>query len=136
MTSQANITADSPENTLENVQTKPSKATSAKTKSNEKQPLAVVNTLIIGAGFAGLGSAIRLKQAGLNDIVILERGSQVGGTWRDNTYPGAACDIPSNLYSYSFAQNPNWSRGFSGSPEILEYVHYLVNNFKLNDLIK
>ncbi len=136
MTSQANITADSPENTLENVQTKPSKAASAKTKSIEKQPLAVVNTLIIGAGFAGLGSAIRLKQAGLNDIVILERGSQVGGTWRDNTYPGAACDIPSNLYSYSFAQNPNWSRGFSGSSEILEYVHYLVNNFKLNDLIK
>lgn len=100
------------------------------------QPLAVVNTLIIGAGFAGLGSAIRLQQAGLKDIVILERSSKVGGIWRDNTYPGAACDIPSNLYSYSFAQNPNWSRGFSGSAEILDYINYLVGNFQLNELIK
>src|SRR3970282_269847 len=132
MTSQAHITTP----TSENTPVKPRKTATTKAKSTATQPLAVVNTLIIGAGFAGLGSAIRLKQAGLNDIVILERGSEVGGTWRDNTYPGAACDIPSNLYSYSFAQNPNWSRGFSGSPEILEYIHYLVNNFKLNDLIK
>ena len=65
-----------------------------------------VDVLIVGAGFAGLGAAIRLQQAGVTDIVILERGSEVGGTWRDNQYPGAACDIPSNLYSYSFAQNP------------------------------
>ena len=70
--------------------------------------------VVIGAGFAGLGMAIRLQQAGINDIVILERSTEVGGTWRDNQYPGAACDIPSNLYSYSFAQNPNWSRSFSG----------------------
>jgi len=107
------------------------------TRSKKAQsPLAVVNTLIIGAGFAGLGSAIRLQQSGLNDIVILERSDRVGGTWRDNTYPGAACDIPSNLYSYSFAQNPDWSRGFSGSPEILQYINYLVDNFKLANLIK
>jgi cation diffusion facilitator CzcD-associated flavoprotein CzcO len=111
-------------------------AQSQKANTATKQPLAVVNTLIIGAGFAGLGSAIRLKQAGLHDFVILERGTQVGGTWRDNNYPGAACDIPSNLYSYSFAQNPNWSRGFSGSPEILEYIHYLVSNFGLSESIR
>ena len=67
------------------------------------QTTPVVTTLIIGAGFAGLGTAIRLQQEGIDDMVILERDEQVGGTWRDNQYPGAACDIPSNLYSYSFA---------------------------------
>ncbi|HEX6592064.1 MAG TPA: FAD-dependent oxidoreductase, partial [Moraxellaceae bacterium] len=98
---------------------KPAAATNAATNK-------VASVLIIGAGFAGLGSAIRLRQAGIDDIVILERGSEVGGTWRDNQYPGAACDIPSNLYSYSFAQNPDWSRSFSGAPEILGYIHHLV----------
>jgi cation diffusion facilitator CzcD-associated flavoprotein CzcO len=92
--------------------------------------------LIIGAGFAGLGTAIRLQQAGVRDILILERGEEVGGTWRDNQYPGAACDIPSNLYSYSFAQNPNWSRGFSGSQEILGYIQHLVKTFTLEPLIR
>lgn len=92
--------------------------------------------LIVGAGFAGLGMAIRLQQAGIHDIVILERGTEVGGTWRDNQYPGAACDIPSNLYSYSFAQNPNWSRSFSGSREILGYIHHLVKEFGLERYIR
>lgn len=92
--------------------------------------------LIVGAGFAGLGMAIRLQQAGIEDIVILERSNEVGGTWRDNSYPGAACDIPSNLYSYSFAQNPNWSRGYSGSREILGYVHHLVDTFNLGRYIR
>ncbi len=96
----------------------------------------LVDTLIVGAGFAGLGTAIRLQQAGVKNIAILERGSEVGGTWRDNQYPGAACDIPSNLYSYSFAQNPDWSRGFSGSREILGYVHQLVNRFDLHRLVR
>ncbi len=92
--------------------------------------------LVVGAGFAGLGSAIRLRQAGIDDVVILERGSDVGGTWRDNQYPGAACDIPSNLYSYSFAQNPDWSRSFSGAKEILGYIHHLVDAFQLRPLIR
>ncbi len=96
----------------------------------------VVDVLIVGAGFAGLGTAIRLQQAGIRDIVILERGSEVGGTWRDNQYPGAACDIPSNLYSYSFAQNPEWTRGFSGSREILGYVHQLVQRFDLAKFVR
>ena len=96
----------------------------------------VVDTLIIGAGFAGLGSAIQLRKAGVHNIVILERATEVGGTWRDNQYPGAACDIPSNLYSFSFAPNPNWSRSYSGSREILAYVHSLVNDFGLQDLIQ
>ncbi len=95
----------------------------------------VLDTLIIGAGFAGLGSAIRLKQSGISHIAILERGTAVGGTWRDNQYPGAACDIPSNLYSYSFAPNPAWSRGYSGSVEILDYIHSLVADHGLEEHI-
>ena len=102
----------------------------------KNHPTEVADVLIIGAGFAGLGMAIRLKQAGINNIVILERGETVGGTWRDNQYPGAACDIPSNLYSYSFAPNPEWSRSYSGSQEILEYINGLVREFNLVSLIR
>ncbi|MHB1468904.1 MAG: FAD-dependent oxidoreductase, partial [Solirubrobacteraceae bacterium] len=67
---------------------------------------------IVGAGFAGLGTAIRLRQAGVEDFVVLERASEVGGTWEANTYPGCQCDVPSHLYSFSFALNPDWSRTF------------------------
>ncbi|WP_067477138.1 flavin-containing monooxygenase [Actinomadura hibisca] len=93
-------------------------------------------TLIVGAGFAGLGTAIRLRQAGIEDFVILERAGEVGGTWRDNTYPGAACDIPSLLYSFSFAQNPDWSRTYSGGAEILGYIRAMVERFGLRDRIR
>jgi hypothetical protein len=81
-----------------------------------------VRVVIVGSGFFGLGMAIRLKQAGIHDFVVLERAGDVGGTWRDNTYPGAACDVPSHLYSFSFAPNPGWSRSFSPQPEIWEYL--------------
>ena len=77
-----------------------------------------VRVAIVGAGFSGLGLAIRLKQRGLENFVILERANDIGGTWRDNTYPGCACDVPSHLYSFSFAPNPNWSRRFSPQREI------------------
>ncbi|MGB1221110.1 MAG: NAD(P)-binding protein, partial [Alcanivoracaceae bacterium] len=95
-----------------------------------------VSVVIVGAGFAGVGMAIKLKQAGITDFVILEREERVGGTWRDNQYPGAACDIPSNLYSYSFAQNPDWSRAFSGSREILGYIDGMVQSFGLMPYIR
>ncbi len=78
--------------------------------------------LIVGSGFAGLGAAIRLDRAGMRDFLVIERGSEVGGTWRDNAYPGAACDVPSQLYSFSFALNPDWSREYPPQPEILTYV--------------
>src|SRR5918992_4756200 len=81
-----------------------------------------VDHLIIGAGFAGLCAAIKLQETGEADFVVVERGSEVGGTWRDNTYPGAECDVPSQLYSYSFAPNPDWSRSFSPQPEIQAYI--------------
>src|SRR5262249_50276795 len=78
--------------------------------------------LIVGAGFSGLGTAVRLKREGIEDFAVLERADDLGGTWRDNTYPGCACDIPSHLYSFSFAPNPGWSRTFSPQPEIWEYL--------------
>jgi cation diffusion facilitator CzcD-associated flavoprotein CzcO len=77
---------------------------------------------IVGTGFSGLGTAIRLKQAGRSDFVVLERADDVGGTWRDNTYPGAACDVPSRLYSFSFSLNPDWTRSYSPQPEIWAYL--------------
>ena len=81
-----------------------------------------VRVFILGAGFAGLGAAIRLDEAGERDFVVVDKGASVGGTWRDNTYPGAACDVPSQLYSFSFALNPEWSRSFSPQPEIHAYL--------------
>jgi cation diffusion facilitator CzcD-associated flavoprotein CzcO len=78
--------------------------------------------LIIGAGFAGLGMAIQLKRSGREDFVLIERAKDVGGTWRDNHYPGIACDVPSHLYSYSYLPNPDWTRVFSPGGEIQAYI--------------
>ena len=75
-----------------------------------------VDIAIIGAGFSGLGLAVRLREQGVEDFVILERNADVGGTWWANTYPGCACDVPSHLYSFSFAPNPDWSRTTRRSP--------------------
>ncbi|MGW5142507.1 flavin-containing monooxygenase [Nocardia beijingensis] len=97
------------------------------------RPTRHARTIIIGSGFAGLGLAIRLTQQGRNDFLVLERGSDVGGTWRDNTYPGAACDVPSHLYSYSFALNPNWSRSFSRQGEIQQYIQDVSKRYDVRD---
>lgn len=88
-----------------------------------------VRVAIIGSGFGGLGTAIRLKQQGMHDFVVLERAGDVGGTWRDNTYPGCACDVQSHLYSFSFAPNPDWSRSFSPQPEIQTYLQRCAREF-------
>ncbi len=77
---------------------------------------------IVGGGFGGIGMAIRLKLAGFDDVTIFERGETVGGVWRANTYPGAACDVPSHLYSFSFARGDRWSRRFAPQAEILAYL--------------
>jgi cation diffusion facilitator CzcD-associated flavoprotein CzcO len=81
-----------------------------------------VDVAIVGAGFSGMALAVELMRSGREDFVLLERGHDVGGTWRDNTYPGCACDVPSHLYSFSFAPNPNWSSTFSPQEEIWEYL--------------
>ncbi len=94
------------------------------------------STLIVGAGFTGLGTAIKLAQAGVDDIVILERSDRVGGTWRDNTYPGAACDVPSLLYSFSFVKNPTWSRAYSPAGEIRQHIEDMADRFDVRRFIR
>jgi cation diffusion facilitator CzcD-associated flavoprotein CzcO len=91
---------------------------------------------IVGTGFAGLGMAIRLKQAGIHDFILLEKASEVGGTWRDNIYPGAACDVQSHLYSFSFAPNPNWSRQYAPQEEILQYLRDCADKYGIMPHIK
>jgi cyclohexanone monooxygenase len=81
-----------------------------------------VRVAVIGAGMSGIGAAIHMRRAGIEDFVVLERASEAGGTWRDNTYPGCACDVPSALYSYSFAPKPDWSRAFAPQAEIRRYL--------------
>jgi Predicted flavoprotein involved in K+ transport len=99
-----------------------------RTRSKDRRHLHV---LIIGSGFAGLGAAIRLLKDGRDDFLVIERGSEVGGTWRDNTYPGAACDVPSHLYSYSFELNPKWSRSFSPQSEIQQYLREVAAKYNV-----
>jgi cation diffusion facilitator CzcD-associated flavoprotein CzcO len=86
---------------------------------------------ILGAGFAGLGMAIRLKQQGENDFVVWERDAEVGGTWWANSYPGCQCDVPSHLYSFSFAPNPEWRRTYAPQPEIQAYIRRVTGDFGL-----
>ncbi|MBV8995003.1 MAG: NAD(P)/FAD-dependent oxidoreductase, partial [Pseudonocardiales bacterium] len=92
--------------------------------------------IIIGAGFAGVGMAIRLQQHEMTDFVVLERAADVGGTWRDNSYPGCACDVPSVLYSFSFELNPYWSRSFSGQREIWDYLRRCAQCYGLTPRIR
>lgn len=96
-------------------------------------PLAAI---IIGTGFAGIGMAVALRQAGLHDFVILEKSQDVGGVWRDNSYPGAACDVPSHLYSFSFEPNPNWSRIFAPQAEIYAYLQHCARKYALASHIR
>jgi cation diffusion facilitator CzcD-associated flavoprotein CzcO len=88
-----------------------------------------VDIAVVGAGFSGLGMAIKLRQHGRHDFVVFEAADDVGGTWRDNTYPGCRCDVPSHLYSFSFARNPRWSDTFSGQAEIWAYLRDCVDRF-------
>ncbi len=88
-----------------------------------------VSVVIVGAGFGGIGMAIRLRRAGVRDVVVLEKAGGLGGTWRDNVYPGAACDIPSNLYSFSFERRRDWSRRFPQQEEILGYLRDCADKY-------
>ncbi|PBC98355.1 catio diffusion facilitator CzcD-associated flavoprotein CzcO [Streptomyces sp. Ag82_O1-15] len=90
-----------------------------------------VRVAVIGSGFGGLGAAVRLRREGITDFVVLERAGSVGGTWRDNSYPGCACDVPSHLYSFSFAPHPDWPRTFSGQEHIRAYLEHVTDVFGL-----
>ncbi len=99
--------------------------------SRNGHPPRAPEVAIIGAGFGGIGLAITLRRAGLDSFTIFEKGEGVGGVWRDNTYPGATCDVPSHLYSFSFEPNPDWSRRYSPQPEILGYLERCVEKYGL-----
>jgi cation diffusion facilitator CzcD-associated flavoprotein CzcO len=94
------------------------------------------NTVVVGTGFSGLGMAIQLRRDGREDFVVLEKADDVGGTWRDNTYPGIACDIQSHMYSFSFAQNPYWTRSFSSGTEIWDYLRRVTEQYDLRRSIR
>jgi cation diffusion facilitator CzcD-associated flavoprotein CzcO/acetyl esterase/lipase len=96
--------------------------------AQHSSPLAAI---IIGAGFAGIGMGIALRRERIDDFVILEKAADVGGVWRDNRYPGAACDVPSHLYSYSFEPNPDWTHVFSRQPEIADYLRHCASKYDL-----
>ncbi|MDE8345721.1 MAG: NAD(P)/FAD-dependent oxidoreductase [Acidocella sp.] len=107
-------------------------ATRAGTQPEDKS----VDVLIIGTGFGGIAMAIKLSEAGFSDILLIEKGSDVGGTWRDNIYPGCACDVPSHLYSLSFAQNGAWSRMYPQQPELLAYIREVTDSYALRPKIR
>lgn len=109
--------------------------TAVRTESLAAEPWHV-RVAIVGAGFSGLGMAIRLKQRGMGDFVVLERAEDVGGTWRDNTYPACACDVPSHLYSFSFALNPDWTRWYSPQQEIWDYLRDCAERFGVSAHIR
>ncbi|OBA57254.1 4-hydroxyacetophenone monooxygenase [Mycobacterium sp. 1100029.7] len=92
--------------------------------------------LVIGAGFGGLGAAHELSKDGLAEVTVLEKAEDIGGVWRENTYPGAACDVPSNLYSYSFSRKPDWGRRYAEQPDILGYIHDTADRFGLRGLVR
>jgi cation diffusion facilitator CzcD-associated flavoprotein CzcO len=96
----------------------------------------VYDTLIVGAGFTGIGAAIKLADAGVDDFVLLERSDRIGGTWRDTTYPGAACDVPSLLYSFSFVKNSSWSRAYAPAEEICRHIEDMADEFDVTRRIR
>lgn len=95
-----------------------------------------ISIIVVGTGFAGIGMGIKLKENGFNNFTIIEKANEVGGTWRENTYPGAACDIKSHLYSFSFEPNPHWTREFSPQPEILKYLIDVTDKHNLREHIR
>ena len=100
--------------------------------SNLREP----SVLVIGAGMTGILMAIKLREAGINKVVILEKSDRIGGTWRENTYPGVACDVPSHMYTYSFEPNPSWSNLFAKGDEIQAYFEHVVEKYNVTPMIR
>jgi cation diffusion facilitator CzcD-associated flavoprotein CzcO len=96
----------------------------------------MLSAIVVGAGFSGIAAGVYLKRAGITDFLILEKAHRVGGTWRENTYPGAACDVPSHLYSYSFEPNPQWSRAYGKQAEILAYLEHCADKYGLRSHLR
>jgi cation diffusion facilitator CzcD-associated flavoprotein CzcO len=96
----------------------------------------VTSIAVVGAGFGGVGAAAMLRRAGYDDVVVFERGERVGGVWHHNTYPGAACDVPSHLYEFSFAPNPRWSRRYSPQAEIQSYLEDVARRYGVLERVR
>lgn len=107
-----------------------------RTKAKQAQSTHVYDCVVIGAGISGIAAAYKMIQAGYTDFLVLEKADRVGGTWRDNTYPGCGCDVPSALYSFSFAPSHAWSHLFAKQTEILTYLEQVAKQFNLHDKIK
>src|SRR6476619_5222474 len=91
---------------------------------------------VVGGGFGGVGAVVMLERAGYGDVTVFERSERVGGVWHHNTYPGAACDIPSHLYEFSFAPNPHWSRRYAPQAEIQAYLEDLLRSEGVADRVR
>jgi len=91
---------------------------------------------VIGAGMSGLLAAIKLRESGHTDVAVFEKDARVGGTWRDNTYPGLTCDVPSHHYCYSFELNPEWTQLFASGAEIQRYFENAANKYQLDEIIR
>ncbi len=96
----------------------------------------IIDTVVVGAGFAGLAMVGALRRAGRDDVIVLERAADVGGTWRDNTYPGVACDVPAHLYSLAAHPNAGWSRTFAPGGEIQDYLRDVADREELGDKLR
>jgi len=96
----------------------------------------ILDVLIIGAGFGGIGAAVKLQEAGITNFAVIEKDDAIGGTWYENTYPGAACDVPSHFYCYSFYPNPDWSRKYAPQAEILQYINDTVDRFDVRKFVE
>ena len=105
-------------------------------KTQHKEAVHIYDTIVVGAGISGIAAAYKMNQAGYNDYVVLEKASRVGGTWRDNNYPGCGCDVPSALYSFSFSPSHKWSHLFAKQPEILSYLEEVVEKYDLGEKIE
>src|SRR5215831_6890025 len=114
---------------------KPMQSTSSPASGNGAASKTSVEVLIVGAGFSGLGMAIKLLEAGITNFLVIEKADEIGGTWYFNRYPGCACDIPAHLYSFSFERNPEWTRMYAGREEIQEYLKYCVQRYGLEPYI-
>lgn len=125
-----NLGADMHESAINQKKPKP------RSKVKQSQATHVYDCIVIGAGISGIAAAYKMIQADYHDFVVLEKADRVGGTWRDNTYPGCGCDVPSALYSFSFAPSHQWSHLFAKQAEILTYLEQVTHQFKLIDKIK
>ena len=90
---------------------------------------------IIGAGMSGIAAVVKLRQAGYTDLTVYEKTDRVGGTWRENTYPGLSCDVPSRWYSFTFALNPDWTHRYSYGPEIQAYMEQVAEDFDVKSVV-